>query len=107
LDGDDPKVALQVNQQEADYPSCIPLAEFRNQRKGRIMDQILRRKQSFLLRLPLTLREDAAKIAQHEGISLNHFIGLALAEKLSRLPLIDTLHTSATAHKVFSTPRHL
>ncbi|SEG42612.1 HicB family protein [Bryocella elongata] len=49
------------------------------------MDVTLRRKQSFLLRLPPTLREQAASIAQEEGISLNHFIGLALAEKVSRM----------------------
>jgi HicB family len=49
------------------------------------MDQILRRKQSFLLRLPSTLREQAARVAQNEGTSLNHFIGIALAEKISRM----------------------
>jgi hypothetical protein len=49
------------------------------------MDVVLRRKQSFLLRLPPTLREQAVAIAQEEGISLNHFIGLALAEKVSRM----------------------
>ena len=55
------------------------------------MDQILRRKQSFLLRLPPTLREAAAQKAHEEGISLNHFIGLALAEKLSRLEVNQAL----------------
>lgn len=49
------------------------------------MDALLRRKQSFLLRLPPTLREQAMAIAQQEGISMNHFIGLALAEKVSRM----------------------
>jgi hypothetical protein len=48
-------------------------------------DPITRRKQSFLLRLPLSLREQATKIAQEEGTSLNHFIALALAEKISRM----------------------
>lgn len=49
------------------------------------MDGLLRRKQSFLLRLPPSLREQATVLAQEEGISLNHFIGLALAEKVSRM----------------------
>jgi hypothetical protein len=49
------------------------------------MDEASRRKQSFLLRLPTTLRESAGMIAQSEGISLNHFISIAVAEKLSRM----------------------
>jgi len=49
------------------------------------MDQNPKRKQSFLLRLPSTLREHAIRIAQNEGTSLNHFIGIALAEKISRM----------------------
>lgn len=43
------------------------------------------RKNSFLLRLPLSLREQAASLARTEQISLNHFISLAVAEKLSRM----------------------
>jgi hypothetical protein len=49
------------------------------------MDGLLRRKQCFLLRLPNSLREQAAQLAQEEGTSLNYFIGLALAEKISRM----------------------
>jgi hypothetical protein len=49
------------------------------------MDGVLRRKQCFLLRLPNSLREQATQIAQEEGTSLNYFIGLALAEKISRM----------------------
>ena len=48
---------------------------------------------TFLLRLPCTMRKEVTRIARDEGISLNHFITLALAEKLSRLE-----------HKSFSTP---
>lgn len=49
------------------------------------MDGVLRRKQCFLLRLPNSLREQATQFAQEEGTSLNYFIGLALAEKISRM----------------------
>ncbi len=49
------------------------------------MDQELKRKQSFLLRLPVSVREEATRIAHLEGTSLNHFIALALAEKISRM----------------------
>jgi len=49
------------------------------------MDRDLKRKQSFLLRLPLSVRERAVLIAQNEGTSLNHFISLAVAEKISRM----------------------
>jgi hypothetical protein len=49
------------------------------------MDRDLRRKQSFLLRLPLSTRERANEIAHEEGTSLNYFIGLAVAEKISRM----------------------
>lgn len=44
-----------------------------------------KRKQSFLLRLPLSVREQASEIAQADGTSLNHFISLAVTEKLSRM----------------------
>ena len=49
------------------------------------MDQAEKRKQSFLLRLPATLREEATDSAHKEGISLNHLISLAVAEKISRM----------------------
>jgi hypothetical protein len=49
------------------------------------MDQEHRRKQSFLLRLPVSVREQATQLAREEGTSLNHFISLAVAEKLSRM----------------------
>ena len=44
-----------------------------------------KRKQSFLLRLPISVREQANRIALADGTSLNHFITLAVAEKLSRM----------------------
>jgi hypothetical protein len=53
------------------------------------METILRRKQCFVLRLPNYLREQAAEIAKMEGTSLNYFIGLALAEKISKMQKSD------------------
>ncbi|QHS50416.1 hypothetical protein [Edaphobacter sp. 12200R-103] len=44
-----------------------------------------KRKQSFPLRLSLSLRQQANDLAHAEGISLNHFISLAVAEKISRM----------------------
>ncbi len=40
---------------------------------------------SFPLRLGTSIRQQAADLAQNEGISLNHFISLAVAEKISRM----------------------
>jgi predicted HicB family RNase H-like nuclease len=39
----------------------------------------------FPLRLAKSLRETAKEIAEREGISLNHFISIAVAEKVSRI----------------------
>jgi hypothetical protein len=61
------------------------------------MEQEQRRKQSFLLRLPVSLREQATQIAREEGTSLNHFISLAVAEKISRL-------SPSSSHPKPSTP---
>jgi predicted transcriptional regulator len=49
------------------------------------MDRSNRRKQCFVLRLPDSLREQAIQLAKEEGTSLNYFIGIALAEKLTRM----------------------
>ena len=40
---------------------------------------------SYPLRLCPSTRVLATKLAHHDGISLNHFISLAVAEKISRL----------------------
>jgi len=40
---------------------------------------------SFPLRLPFSTRRQAIEIAQREGLSLNQFISLAVAEKITRL----------------------
>ena len=60
------------------------------------MDALMRRRQSFLLRLPMSLREQAVKMSQEEGISLNHFIAIAVAEKLSRMDHDKLEHKSAS-----------
>ena len=38
----------------------------------------------FPLRLAKSLREAANSVAKEQGISLNHFIAIAVAEKISR-----------------------
>jgi len=43
------------------------------------------RPMSFPLRLPISTRRQAIDIAQKEGLSLNQFISLAVAEKITRL----------------------
>ena len=45
----------------------------------------LKRHQSFPLRMSISVRQLAHDLAQQEGISLNQFINLAVAEKISRL----------------------
>jgi hypothetical protein len=39
----------------------------------------------FPLRLAVSLKDMACILAQKDGVSLNHFISLAVAEKISRL----------------------
>ncbi len=73
------------------------LADF-SAKGPRIMDQALRRQQNFLLRLPNTLRENAIRTARDEGTSLNQFITIAVAEKLSRMGR-DDISYATTAEK--------
>lgn len=40
---------------------------------------------AFLLRLPVSMKEQAVELAKEDGTSLNHFISLAVAEKIARL----------------------
>lgn len=42
---------------------------------------------SFPLRLSRTLHEEARTSAAEEGISLNHFIEIAVAEKVTRMEI--------------------
>jgi HicB family len=43
------------------------------------------RRQVFSLRLPHSQLEKAKILAEREGISLNHFVSVAVAEKLARM----------------------
>jgi len=43
---------------------------------------------SFPLRLSQTLREDAARFADEEGVSLNFLITQAVSEKIARMQLM-------------------
>jgi hypothetical protein len=43
------------------------------------------RKSNFALRLQPSLMEEARKVAEREGVALNQFINVAVAEKLSAL----------------------
>lgn len=55
---------------------------------------------SFPLRLPFSTRRQAIDIAQREGLSLNQFISLAVAEKITRLE-----HTSWPEQQAVSSAR--
>lgn len=53
---------------------------------------------SFALRLPQSSLARAKVLAETEGISLNHFINLAIVEKITRLKELDkTLSTGTEA----------
>jgi hypothetical protein len=45
------------------------------------------------VQLPSSLHNRAKKLAQSDGVSLDHFITLALAEKLSALDAVEYLRT--------------
>jgi hypothetical protein len=49
------------------------------------MSHDAKRYQSFPLRLSPSTRQQASELAVSEGISLNHFISLAVAEKVARM----------------------
>lgn len=44
-----------------------------------------KRNLAFPLRLAISLKDLASALAQEDGVSLNHFINLAVAEKVSRI----------------------
>ena len=44
-----------------------------------------KRRMTYPLRLAISLKDTASHLAQEDGVSLNHFINLAVAEKISRL----------------------
>lgn len=49
------------------------------------MAEEYKRYHCFPLRLSPTMRQQATDLAEREGISLNHFISLAVAEKITRM----------------------
>lgn len=49
------------------------------------MSNEYKRHQCFPLRLSPSLRGQAVELAKHEGVSLNHFICLAVTEKVTRM----------------------
>ncbi len=72
------------------------------------MEEIKKRKQSFLLRLPISIREKATEIAHEDGVSLNHFVSLAVAEKLSRMDEAAHQHVHrAPTHATTQNPMRL
>ena len=49
------------------------------------MTSVRKHHRTFPLRLPLSLRNTANELAQRDGTSLNHFISVAVAERISRM----------------------
>lgn len=66
---------------------------------GPAMEHECKRKQGFLLRLPISVRDQAEQIAHDDGTSLNHFISLAVAEKISRMEQAQGLKTGMQAQR--------
>jgi len=48
-------------------------------------------KSSYPLKLPVSIKEEAQKLAKADGVSLNQFIAAAVAEKIGTLKTADTL----------------
>jgi len=61
------------------------------------MNEDYKRHQSFPLRLSPSMRQQASDLAHAEGISLNHFISLAIAEKISRMDQTALIKEQATS----------
>lgn len=57
------------------------------------MGQAFQHHQSVQVKLCPSIREQAAYIAQIEGVSLNYFISVALAEKMTRMDVQHDGHT--------------
>jgi predicted HicB family RNase H-like nuclease len=49
------------------------------------MAQIFQHHQSIQIKISPSIRNQAAQIAEIEGVSLNYFISVALAEKMNRM----------------------
>ena len=55
---------------------------------------MLKKAKTFPLRLPVSLRKQSSELAAMEGISLNQFISIALAEKIGRMEELVRVKTS-------------
>ena len=71
-------------------------------RKLRKMTLEYKRHRDFPLRLPLSIFARASEIAHQEGFSLNHLIGLAVAEKISRLDQGEILSSNKQLSRLVS-----
>jgi predicted HicB family RNase H-like nuclease len=56
---------------------------------------------TFVLRLPLSAKVEAVAFSKAEGISLNHFISIAVAERLTRLHMKEKEAKHATKPRAF------
>jgi hypothetical protein len=61
-----------------------------------------KRRMTFPLRLAISLKGVAALLANRDGVSLNHFISIAVAEKISRLEseALSEHHALTKQHKL-------
>jgi hypothetical protein len=64
-----------------------------------------RKDSTFRLRLPKSVRDAAKEIAGQEGVSLNHFISLAVAEKIIRVEQSTSPTVTHPGEKEGSLPR--
>ena len=58
------------------------------------------RRSNFALRLQPSLLAEARKVAEDEGVALNQFINVAVAEKLAALRTVDYLRERAARAKL-------
>jgi hypothetical protein len=61
------------------------------------MSKEYKRQQSFPLRLSPSIRRQANDLAHEDGLSLNHFISLAIAEKVTRMEQQSRAHQHSQA----------
>jgi hypothetical protein len=63
------------------------------------MNKDEKRYKTFPLRLPPSLRKQSVEFAEVEGLSLNHFISMAVAEKISRMEVLNEQPAAATSER--------
>jgi hypothetical protein len=66
------------------------------------MNLDVKRRMTFPLRLAISLKDVAAMLARKDGVSLNNFISIAVAEKISRLESeeLSEHHALAQQHRL-------